>query len=583
MKIKTTLLAGIACLGLTACATSTPSSHHTAADPAGISQARTAQQPWKDFVQSTIDQWFALDPAFAVYQGDHRFDGKLPDWSEAGIARRVAFLRSVVQDAGGYADLSPQEAMERDSLVAYARGELFWIVDADRPHLSPSWYMGGGLDPNVYVSREYADKPTRMRAMIAFFNAIPQAAANIRANLRTPLPASFIKLGVAGFGGFAEYYKGDARAAFADVQDAALQAEFAAASEKASSAMAGLATWLKSQEAAATQDYAMGPDRFARMLKETEGVDITLDELEAIGRADLKRNQEALKRACASYAPGRTVGQCLDKLNEEKPAEGPVAAATRQIPELTAFVRARDLVTIPGTEQALVRESPPYNRQNSAYIDPAGPYEKGIPSIYYISPPDPSWPKEKQQDYIPGKNDLLFTSIHEIMPGHFLQFLHSNRAPSWVARVFVPYAFAEGWAHYTEEMMWEAGYGDGDPGVHVGQISNALLRDCRFLSAVGLHARGMTQAQSQEMFEKECHQVEGTAEQQAARGTYDPAYLNYTLGKLMIRQLREDWTASRGGKTAWKAFHDGFLSYGGAPIPLIRQAMMNEPAPRAVF
>jgi len=246
-------------------------------------------------------------------------------------------------------------------------------------------------------------------------------------------------------------------------------------------------------------------------------------------------------------------------------------------------VRAKDLATIPGTEQALVRESPPYNRQNSAYIDPPGPYEKGIPSIYYISPPDPTWSKQKQLDYIPGKNDLLFTSVHEVMPGHFLQFLHSNRAPSWIAKIFVPYAYAEGWAHYTEEMMWQAGLGDGDPGVHVGQISNALLRDCRYLSAVGLHARGMTQAQSQTMFEKECYQTEGTAEQQAARGTYDPAYLNYTLGKLMILKLREDWTATRGGKAAWKAFHDTFLGFGGAPIPLIRQAMMNEPAPRAVF
>ncbi|WP_394658211.1 DUF885 domain-containing protein [uncultured Novosphingobium sp.] len=575
-----TLLTGIACLALSACTTATAP---PVAETSPPSTQPAAQAAWKDFVQATIQQWFTLDPSTAVYQGDHRFDGKLPDWSEAGLATRIAFLRSVVSDAGAYTNLSPQDAMERDNLVSYARRELFWIVDADRPHNNPDWYITGGLDPNVYVSREYADKPTRMRAMINFFNAVPTAAANIRANLKTPLPASFVKYGVAGFGGFAEYYRGDARTAFADVADPALQAQFKASSEKAGQAMADLTAWLKTQQASATQNFPMGADRFSKMLKETEMVDLPLDQIEAIGRADLKRNQEALKLACARYTPGKSIAQCFDKLNADKPKEGPVAAAAAQIPELTAFVREKDLATIPGTEQALVRESPPYNRQNSAYIDPPGPFEKGIPSIYYISPPDPAWSKQKQQDYIPGKNDLLFTSVHEVMPGHFLQFLHSNRAPSWIARIFVPYAYAEGWAHYTEEMMWEAGLGNGDAGVHVGQISNALLRDCRFLSAVGMHARGMTQAQSEAMFEKECYQTEGTAEQQAARGTYDPAYLNYTLGKLMIRKLRDDWTATRGGKAAWKSFHDTFLGFGGAPIPLIRQQMMNEPEPRAVF
>ena len=150
-------------------------------------------------------------------------------------------------------------------------------------------------------------------------------------------------------------------------------------------------------------------------------------------------------------------------------------------------------------------------------------------------------------------------------------------------RVFVGYAFAEGWAHYAEEMMWEAGLDNGDPETHIGQISNALLRDCRFLSAIGMHARGMTQEQSLRMFREQCYQDEGNSRQQAARGTYDPAYLNYTLGKLMIRKLRDDWTATRGGRKAWKAFHDQFLSYGGPAIPLVRQRMMGEDTARAVF
>jgi uncharacterized protein (DUF885 family) len=569
------LLAGLAGIAL-ALGTAGPT---VAAAPA---QAQPTMA-WKDFAQQTIDRWLAIDPAFAVYQGAHQYDGKLPDWSEAGLKARADFLRGVIADARAFRRLSGAEAFERDYLVKVAEGQLFWLTDADQPHTNPAFYVGGGLDPNVYVTREYADKPTRMKAMIAFFEQVPTAARNIRGNLRGPLPASFIKYGVAGFGGFADYYRGDARAAFADVEDAALQARFRDASEKAATAMRELADWLQAQPPSPTPNFALGAERFSRMLKATEGVDVPLGQLEAVGRADLRRNQAALRQACAAYAPGKSIQDCFAKLNAEKPPEGPVAAATRQIPALTAFVRAKDLATIPGTEQALVRESPPYNRQNGAYIDPPGPYEKGIPSIYYISPPDPAWSREKQLEYISGEKDLLFTSVHEVMPGHFLQFLHSNRSPSWIGKLFVGYAFAEGWAHYSEEMMWEAGLGGGDPGTHVGQLSNALLRNCRFLSAIGLHTGKMTQAQSDAMFRDQCYQGAGTAEQQASRGTYDPAYLNYTMGKLMIRKLRSDWTAKRGGRRAWKAFHDAFLSYGGPPIPLVRQAMMHEPAARAAF
>ncbi|SFG18783.1 Uncharacterized conserved protein, DUF885 familyt [Novosphingobium sp. CF614] len=578
--MKHKLLAGCLApaLALAACTASTPPPETAGAAPA----AAPAPAPgWKAFVQTTVDKWLASDPSFAVYQGAHQFDGKLPDWSDAGLKARAAFLHAVIDEAQGFTNLSDTDRFERDYLVQVAKGQLFWLEDADQPHKNPSFYINGGLDPNVYVSRDYADKPTRMKAMIAFFKAVPAAALQIRSNLPTAMPASFIKLGTAGFGGFAEYYRGDARTAFADVQDPALQAEFKIASEGAAQSMQDLADWIA--KATPTQDYALGAERFSRMLAATEAVDAPLDELDTVGRADLKRNQDALKAACAQYAPGKTVQGCFDKMRADKPKDGPVAAARAQIPDLTVFVREKDLATIPGTEQALVRESPPYNRQNSAYIDPPGPFEKGIPSIYYISPPDPAWSKQMQMDYIPGKNDLLFTSVHEVMPGHFLQFLHSNRSPSWIGRLFVGYAFAEGWAHYTEEMMWEAGLGGNDPGVHVGQLSNALLRNCRYLSAIGLHARGMTQEQSKRMFMTECYQDEGTAEQQAARGTYDPAYLNYTLGKLMIRKLREDWTASRGSRAAWKQFHDQFLSYGGPPIPLVRQAMMHEDVPHAVF
>ncbi|MHA6723745.1 DUF885 domain-containing protein [Sphingomonas sp. RS2018] len=565
------MAAGVAALALGSCSGAT----------GGGSPATVNGQDWTSFVKASVERNFQIDPSFAVYQGRHDFDGKLPDWSAAGLKVQEAFYRGVIADAAKFERLTPEQMFERDYLVQVMRGKLFWLVTADQPHTNPAFYVGGGLDPNVYISREYADAPTRMRAMIAFLKNVPQAAANIRANLKMPMPASFIYYGSKGFGGFADYYGGDAKAAFASVQDPSLQTEFATAAAAASNAMRELAKWIDANAATATQDYALGAERFAQMVRDTEGVDVPLDELERVGQADLKRNRDMLVAECAKYLPGGTVPDCMAKMNADKGAGGPVATATRQIPELRDFVVKHDLVTIPDAEQALVRESPPYNRQNSAYIDPPGPFEKGIPSIYYISPPDPTWSPAVQAAFVPGDPDLLFTTVHEVMPGHFLQFRHANRVKSLVGRLYVGYAFAEGWAHYAEEMMWEAGL-RGTPETHIGQLSNALLRDCRYLSAIGLHARGMTQAQSQAMFQEQCFQDEGTAKQQAARGTYDPAYLNYTMGKLMIRKLRADWTARNGGREAWKGFHDMFLSYGGPPIPLLRGAMMGTET-QAVF
>lgn len=580
-RLVLVLSVAIGALSLSGCATKP---EVAAAPPVVITPppAASAVRPWQAFTDRFLEDYFRLNPSFAVYQGRHEYDGVLADWSEDGIAARIAFLKNAITTAKALNSdgMTAEEKFERDYLVHVAQGELFWIEDADSPHTDVTWYFENGLDPNVYIARPYADAETRMKAFIKYARAIPGAVQQIRQNLKTPMPISFVNYAIPGFKGFADYYTGDAKAAFASVKDPALQSEFDAAAKDASLAMNGMATWLEGQKKTATTDFALGPDRFSRMLSATEGVGVSLDELEAVGRADLKRNQDALKVECAKFAPGKSIAACMDKMNSHKSDEGPVAEAREQLPVLRQFLIDNSIVSIPGTEQAQVEESPPYNRQNSAYIDIPGPYEKGLPSVYYISPPDPSWDAKMRNAYVPGTKDLLFTSVHEVWPGHFLNFLHANRAKSLFGRVFVGYAFAEGWAHYTEEMMWEAGLNKGDPETHIGQLSNALLRDCRYLSAIGMHARGMTQDQSRKMFIKECYQDEGNARQQSARGTYDPAYLNYTMGKLMIRKLREDWTG--GDRSKWKAFHDTFLGYGGPPIPMVRGAMMGTEA-KAVF
>jgi uncharacterized protein (DUF885 family) len=591
MKIRGLMMAAsVVALTATGCSKAAPEKAPEIAAPVAEAPADPmaidTSTEWGAFLSPFLETYFQLNPNFAVYQGRHEFDGELPDFSDAGLKAQIDMRKTAIAGAQALdpAGLSDAQKFERDYLIHVMQGELFWLEEADTPHHNPAYYVGV-LDPNVYIARPYADAETRMKAFIKYAKNVPAAAAQIEANLQLPLPETFLKLGQAGFSGFADYYPGDAKAAFAEVQNPELQAEFDAAAAAASAAMQHLSDYIGSVPAT-TDGFAMDADRFSDMVRLTEAVDLPLDQLKAIGKADLKRNQDALKEACDVYAPGLTLGACMEKMGANKPEVGPVEEAREQLPELRAFIVANDIVTIPGIEQAEVEESPPYNRQNSAYIDLPGPYDLGLPSVYYISPPDPTWDEATRNAYVPGKMDLLFTSVHEVWPGHFLNFLHSNRAESVFGKLWVGYAFAEGWAHYTEEMMYDAGLHDGDPETHVGQLSNALLRDCRYLSAIGLHAEGMTVEQSYDLFRNECYQDAGNATQQAARGTYDPAYLNYTMGKLMIRKLRDDWTAKHfpeDPRSGWKAFHDEFLSYGGPPIPLVRQQMMEEDTPKAVF
>jgi hypothetical protein len=445
--------------------------------------------------------------------------------------------------------------------------------------VNPAFYfdwMSDSLDPSPYVTLDYAPLEERMKSYTRYAGNIPRAAAQIRANLRMPMARTRLQYGIDSFGGLADYFTNDVPAVFAEVDDDDLRVAFVEANDAAADAMRELADWLRSNLETATEDYALGPELFRQMIYDTERVDISLEELEAMGLADLKRNQLALGEACAEFAPGESTRACVAKMANRKPVGGSVESARVQMDETKAFLVEKNLLTIPGDDEALVAEAPPYARSNFAYINIPGPYEKNQPSVYYISPPNPEWSDEVQQDYIAGESDLLFTSVHEVWPGHFLNFLHAKRADWFFGRLFVTYAFAEGWAHYSEQMMLDAGLREGSAETRIGQLGNALLRNVRFLSAIGLHTKDMSVAESETMFIEEAYQGEGTASQQAARGTYDPAYLNYTLGKLMIGRLRDDWTAERGGRKAWREFHDTFLSFGGPPIPLVRARMLKD-------
>lgn len=555
-----------------------------------------ASQQWTELSQRFVREYFDAQPFFAAQAGKHEYDGQLPDLSDHGLRREVSRLhgwRTQLEQVDA-SKLEPQEQFDREYLLSVVDRDLFWLEKARFPHTNPYWYLGN-IDPDMYLSRDYAPLDVRMKAYVKYAQRIPKMAADIQANLKGPLPKTYLELGIADFGGFADFYKRDVAPVFAPVNDPALQKQLADADEAAANAMANLRAYLESLRKTANDKYALGKDLFQQMLKDTERVDLPVEQIEAAGRADLERNTAALKSECEKYLPKGTIAACIAKMMAKKPAGGPVEAARKQLTDLRQFVQQHNVVTIPNNDPVLVAEAPVYNRSNLAFIQVPGPYDHGVAATYNIAPPDPKWSKAEQAAYIPAEATLLFTSVHEVWPGHFLQFLHSNSNPDKIEAIWVGYAFAEGWAHYCEEMMWEEGLGNGDPEAHIGQLVDALLRDVRLLSAIGLHTGNMTVAQSEKMFREQAYQDPGNARQQAARGTFDPAYLNYTLGKLMIRKMRADWieqakTAKSGSPPAaaagpsapgsdqalWHDFHDKVLSFGGPPLPLLRKQLVGE-------
>jgi hypothetical protein len=318
---------------------------------------------WPAFRDQFLEGYFERSPNFAVYQGRHDFDGRLPDWSPAGLSAKIDFLKTSRAAAEKFDAPQLDEAarFERDYLVHVINGDLYWLETAAWPARNPYFYASQ-MDPNVYVAREYAPLEQRLRAYIAYAGAVPRAVEQIQANLSTPLPRSYVAIGRTMFGGLASYIENEVPGVFAAVGDQGLQEQLARATAAAAGAMKQLDQWLGEQEASATSDYALGAASFSEMLAQTEGVALPLERVEALGREDLERNTEALRQACAKLAPGASIADCAARVQAHKPPEGPVEAARRQLGDLKQFVTDKNLVGIPGTEEARVAEAPPHMR-----------------------------------------------------------------------------------------------------------------------------------------------------------------------------------------------------------------------------
>ncbi len=381
--------------------------------------------------------------------------------------------------------------------------------------------------------------------------------------------------------GLVSFLQNDLPGALVGLEDAALRAELDEAIRDAVREVEAAVSWLENDlPPRVTDDFALGAERFARMLAFSESVDLPLDVLREVAEADLARNKEAyLETAARIGGPGRALEDVIAEGKRRHPTpEDLIPAVRRLVDDLRGIVLQRGIVSVPYDENCIVAETPSFLRYAFAMMYSVGPFEtQAKESYYYVTPPERDWPPEKVEEWMTAftYHSLWSTCVHEAWPGHYLHGLHARNAPSAVTKAFGSYAFTEGWAHYCEQMMWETVCPD-DLWARLGQLSEALLRDVRFVCALGLHTGGMTVEEAARRFVEDAFMEPATAEEEAVRGTYDPQYLNYTLGKLMVLKLRDDVRAREGENFDLRRFHDRFLSWGTPPIPIVRRLMLGE-------
>jgi uncharacterized protein (DUF885 family) len=361
--------------------------------------------------------------------------------------------------------------------------------------------------------------------------------------------------------------------------DAGLYAEFQRANGEALKATRAFATWLRADLLPRSKGkYALGEEKYRALLRLEERVETPLPELLAIGEAQLARDYEAFQRTAKRIDPSRSAAQVMKLLSDDHPTEGDLIPSVRRtVEEARRFLIERDIVTVPSEVRPRIEETPPYARSGSfASMDTPGPYEaKATEAFYYVTPVEPEWDAKHKEEHLRLYNPYVvaIVNVHEAYPGHYLQFLYAPRFPTKTRKLLASNSNAEGWAHYTEEMMVEEGFGDGNPKIRLAQLQEALLRDCRYITGIKLHTAGWTVEQGAKLFEEKAFQEPANAYEEARRGAYNPTYLYYTLGKLEIQKLRDEYRAKTGASL--KQFHDAFVAQGALPIPLVRQLLLT--------
>ena len=333
-------------------------------------------------------------------------------------------------------------------------------------------------------------------------------------------------------------------------------------------------------------EFAIGSQLYQRMLSAGEAVETPLSDVLSIGQANLEQNLRRLDEAAALVAPGKTVREAVAMVSASHPTAESLIPETRDMLEdIRQALIDHDIISLPSEERCQVTETPSYMRYAFAAMDsPGGLEQVATEAFYYVTPVEPDWTPRQQEEWLSNFNyhTLRIISIHEVYPGHYVHNLHNRYGHtrhggelSLINRVATSYAFTEGWAHYTEEMMLETEYGRDNPALWLTQLLEALVRNCRYLCSLGMHTQGMTLDEATRFFQAHAYMEEHPASQEAIRGTFDPGYLNYTLGKLMLLKLRQDWRRQEGSNYTLRRFHDAALSWGAPPVPLLRAAMLD--------
>ncbi len=545
----------------------------------GVTQSAFATK-----VDRYLEAYLAFRPGDATDLGLHTWDDKLPDLSRQSIDREVARLNAALAEfqAIDPATLSKDESIDRRLLIASIRAELLELTEVRSWERRPSYY-GDKLSWAVFglVKRNFAPLPLRMKLVIAREKQIPGLLKSAQENLKNP-PRLWVEVALEDTDGTISFLRDDVPPAFKSVADPALQQELRVATDNAVAAAKAYRAFLQDKLLpTANGSFVLGEGTYRKKLAYEEMVTTPIDQLIAIGEAELKRQQQRFMATAHQINPKLSPAEVLKQASKDHPTREKLIPDTAALlSSLRDFCESHHVVSMPSEVLPIVAETPPFARAYTfASMDTPGPFEaKGTEAYFYETLPEPGWPAERSEEHLEAywRGDIANTAIHEAYPGHYTQFLFLPRAPTKLRKILAANTFVEGWAHYTEEMLLEQGYGGGDPGLWLSQEQWALVRAARYLVGLKLHTRGMTYPEAIAFFEKEAYLPHANAEREAKRGTADPTYLVYTLGKLQIEKLRKDYTAKVGSKFDLKTFHDTFLSQGAPPIAIVREVMLGE-------
>jgi uncharacterized protein (DUF885 family) len=555
--------------------------------PAGssVSADSSFQLMADEYIKAYLDHF----PMQAVSLGFHEYDGKLTDDSRQALDSVYAWLKV---SAGKLASIDTNTLSKR-TFIDYRilrneiRSELYIFEDIKSPYTNPMGYAGA-IDANMYVKRNFAPAEERLKSIIAIENAAPAYYENAKVNLQDSLGKPLVELAIKIAKGSASFLGNDLPRALSDIKNDTLMADFKSSNKKAIDAINGYADWLQKEKlSTAHNHYAIGRENYMKMLLNSEDISMTPEEVLEIGMANLKKEQEIFNAAAKIINPHKKPVEVYNDIQKDHPvADSLIPDSRKTMESIRQYLIDKHIVSIPSELRVEIKETPPYARETStASMDAPGPFdEKATESYYYITPVDRKWTPKQQEDWLKSFNYYTtdVVTIHEVYPGHYTQYLHLKASSATrIEKIFSSYAFVEGWAHYTEKMMLDEGYGNNGDSIRaakfrLAQSGDALLRLCRLCVSVKTHTQGMTVDEGTKFFMDNWYQGDKPSRQEALRGTFDPGYLFYTIGKLEILRLRSDYQQQEGNNYSLQKFHDLLLDNGQPPIRLLREILLKD-------